>query len=76
VHVCMRVRVCVCVCVVRTYKLLTNEKPQHGVCPSGGDSWCKFETVPFHGLHMNIIHILYLLLLWTQLSHCSGMLLV
>jgi hypothetical protein len=22
---------------------LTNEKPQHGVCPSGGDNWCKFK---------------------------------
>jgi hypothetical protein len=26
------------------HKLLTNKKPQHGVCPSGGDSWCKFKN--------------------------------
>jgi hypothetical protein len=26
------------------HRLLTNKKPQHGVCPSGGDSWCKFKN--------------------------------
>jgi hypothetical protein len=26
------------------HKFLTNKKPQHGVCPSGGDSWCKFKN--------------------------------
>jgi hypothetical protein len=26
------------------HELLRNEKPQHGVCPSGGDSWCKFKN--------------------------------
>jgi hypothetical protein len=26
------------------HKLLANEKPQHGVCPSAGDSWCKFKN--------------------------------
>jgi hypothetical protein len=26
------------------HELLGNEKPQHGVCPSGGDSWCKFKN--------------------------------
>jgi hypothetical protein len=24
------------------HKVLINEKRQHGVCSSGGDSWCKF----------------------------------
>jgi hypothetical protein len=24
--------------------LLTNEKPQHGLCASGGESWCKFKN--------------------------------
>jgi hypothetical protein len=26
------------------HKLLTNEKPQHGIYPSDGDSWCKFKN--------------------------------
>jgi hypothetical protein len=26
------------------HKLLVNEKTQHGVCPSDGDSWCKFQN--------------------------------
>jgi hypothetical protein len=26
------------------HELLTNEKIQHGVCPSGGDNWCKFKN--------------------------------
>jgi hypothetical protein len=25
-------------------KIITNQKPQHGVFPSGGDSWCKFKN--------------------------------
>jgi hypothetical protein len=25
------------------HELLTNEKPQHGVCPSGGENWCEFK---------------------------------
>jgi hypothetical protein len=24
--------------------LLINDKPQHGVCPGDGDSWCKFKN--------------------------------
>jgi hypothetical protein len=30
--------------VMKRAVLLTNEKPQHGVCPSGGDNWCKFKN--------------------------------
>jgi hypothetical protein len=33
----------IAVWVVFFHDLLTNEKPQHGVYPSGGDSWCKFK---------------------------------
>jgi hypothetical protein len=25
------------------HKLSTNEKPQHGLCPKGEDSWCKYN---------------------------------
>jgi hypothetical protein len=32
------------------HKLLTNEKPQHGVCPSGGDNWCKFKNSTSSGV--------------------------
>jgi hypothetical protein len=32
------------------HKLLTNEKPQHGVCPSGGDNWCKFNNSASSGV--------------------------
>jgi hypothetical protein len=31
------------------HELLKNEKPQHGVCPSGGDSWYKFKNCQFRG---------------------------
>jgi hypothetical protein len=26
------------------HKLLTSDKPQHSVCPSGGDNWCKCKN--------------------------------
>jgi hypothetical protein len=26
------------------HTLLTNEEHQHGVCPNGCDSWCKFKS--------------------------------
>jgi hypothetical protein len=32
------------------HKLLTNERPQHGVCPSGGDIWCKFKNSASSGV--------------------------
>jgi hypothetical protein len=32
------------------HQLLTNEKPQHGVCPSGGDNWCKFKNSATSGV--------------------------
>jgi hypothetical protein len=32
------------------YILLANEKPQHGVCPNGGDSWCKFKNSASSGV--------------------------
>jgi hypothetical protein len=57
------------------HRLLTKEKPQHGVYPSCGDGWCKFKNMPVQGLHLNI-NILYQLLLWMQLNQCSGVLLV
>jgi hypothetical protein len=31
-------------------KLLTNEKPKRGVCPSGGDNWCKFKNSAILGV--------------------------
>jgi hypothetical protein len=30
--------------VMKRAVLLTNEKPQHDVCPSSGDNWCKFKN--------------------------------
>jgi hypothetical protein len=32
------------------HKLLPNEKPQHSVCPSGVDGWCKFKNSASSGL--------------------------
>ncbi|GFT74868.1 uncharacterized protein TNCV_1673341 [Trichonephila clavipes] len=26
------------------HKLSTDEKPQHGFCPSDSDTWCKFKS--------------------------------
>jgi hypothetical protein len=40
------------------HKLLTNEKLQHGVCPSGGDNWCKFKNSASSGVAYE--HKLYL----------------
>jgi hypothetical protein len=54
------------------HKLLTNEKPQHDLCPSGDDSWCKFKNSASSG----VANILYQLLLWMHLNQCSGILLV
>jgi hypothetical protein len=31
-------------------QVVTNEKPQHGVCPSGGDSLCKFKNSAISGV--------------------------
>jgi hypothetical protein len=39
-------------------KLLTNEKPQHGVCPSGDDSWCKFKNSAISGVAYELKHYL------------------
>jgi hypothetical protein len=32
------------------HNLSTNEKPQHGVCPSGGGSWWKFKISASSGV--------------------------
>jgi hypothetical protein len=32
------------------HKLSTKEKPQHGLCTSGDDSWCKFKNSASSGL--------------------------
>ena len=40
--------------------LSDNENPQHGLCPDGIDSWCKFKTAEATGLgydHTNHFHI-------------------
>jgi hypothetical protein len=33
-----------------SHDFLTNEKHQHGVCPSGDDSWCKFKNSASSGV--------------------------
>jgi hypothetical protein len=40
------------------HKLLTNEKPQHGVCASGGDNWCKFNNGASSGVAYELKHYL------------------
>jgi hypothetical protein len=32
------------------HRLLTNEQTQHGVCTTGGDSWCKFKNSASSGV--------------------------
>jgi hypothetical protein len=39
-------------------KVLTNEKPQHSVCPSGGDSWCNFKNSASSGVSYKHKHSL------------------
>jgi hypothetical protein len=38
--------------------LLTNQKPHHGVCPSGGDSWCTFRNSASSGVAYKCKHSL------------------
>jgi hypothetical protein len=40
------------------YKLSMNEKPQPGLCTSGGDSWCKFKNSASSGLAYEHKHCL------------------
>jgi hypothetical protein len=57
------------------HRLLTNENPQHGLCPSGDDIWCKFKNSASSGVAYEHKHS-FQLLLWMQLNKCSGILLV
>ena len=43
------------------HKLSTDSHPQHGLCPSGPDSCCKFEILPVLGWNTSInIHCQWL----------------
>ena len=41
------------------HELSTDEKPQHGLCPKGHDSWCKFNrqepNYQHHGLPLAVM---------------------
>ncbi|GFW38950.1 uncharacterized protein TNCV_1829441 [Trichonephila clavipes] len=45
------------------HKLSTDEKPQHGFCPSDSDTWCKFKKAELLG-RLIITKIVYLWMLW------------
>ncbi|GFV39206.1 uncharacterized protein TNCV_4328121 [Trichonephila clavipes] len=45
------------------HKLSTDEKPQHGFCPSDSDTWCKFKKQNCLG-RLIITKIVYLWMLW------------
>ncbi|GFT86555.1 uncharacterized protein TNCV_641331 [Trichonephila clavipes] len=45
------------------HKLSTDEKPQHGFCPSDSDTWCKFKKQNCLG-RLIITNIVYLWMLW------------
>ncbi|GFT37567.1 uncharacterized protein TNCV_546021 [Trichonephila clavipes] len=45
------------------HKLSTDEKPQHGFCPSASDTWCKFKKAELLGETI-ITKIVYLWMLW------------
>jgi hypothetical protein len=40
------------------HKFLSNQKSQHGVCPGGGDSWCKFNNNASSGVAYERKHYL------------------
>lgn len=40
------------------HKLSTNEKPQHGLCPPGEQSWCKFNKAKASGAEHDHTHSL------------------
>ncbi|GFW33709.1 uncharacterized protein TNCV_2977501 [Trichonephila clavipes] len=46
------------------HKLSTDEKPQHGFCPSDTDTWCKFKKSRIAWGDLSSQKIVYLWMLW------------
>ncbi|GFV02538.1 uncharacterized protein TNCV_5017061 [Trichonephila clavipes] len=53
------------------HKLSTDEKPQHGFCPSDSDTWCKFKKQNCLG-RLIITKIVYLWMLWRPCDQFLG----